>query len=73
MKSNLIARISQALAWPAVKSHEDTPKNTLGQNADSAAPDEKIPRDLASHTAVFANSGLSKPVWGLLRVQDVIR
>src|SRR5262249_52459849 len=51
----------------------DAPKNWLGQNNDNTVPDDNVRRKLPNHAALFGSSGLNMPVWGLLRVDDVIR
>ena len=73
MKTKLMAFVSKTLARAVGAMGRDMAKNGLGQYADNAAPDEKVPRDPPSRAALFADSGLCRPVWGFLRVEDVIR
>jgi|SRR6516165_6788661 hypothetical protein len=73
VKSKLMGLVSKTFAWGAGTLRRDVGKNALWQKADNVAPDEKVPRDLPNHGALFANGGLNRPLWGLLRVEDVIR
>jgi len=73
MKSKLIAFVSKTLA-PVVGTlgQDMAVENALRQNTRNAVPDDNVPRD-PSRVALFANGGLLRPVWGFLRVEDVIR
>jgi len=73
MKSQIGAFFARTLAWGSGAVGRDTAMNPRRQNTDEVAPDEKVPRDLPIQATLLANSGLNKPVWALLRVQDVIR
>jgi len=73
MKSKLVALVSKTVALAVGRLAQDVPEKALRPSADDAAPDEKVPRDSPTHAALFANSGLSKPIWGLLRAEDVVR
>jgi len=73
MKSKLVALVSGTLAravdklGPCVRA-----PNGSGQDPVHTAPDENVPKDRPGHAALFADY-LGKPVWALLRVEDVIR
>jgi hypothetical protein len=74
MKSKFIVFVTRTLARVVGALGPDVaPKNSFGPSADNTVPDDNVPRDPPSHVALFTNGGLNKPVWGLLRVEDVIR
>jgi hypothetical protein len=73
MKSTFAAFVSRTLARVAgTLRRYVAPKNRLEQNADNTVPDGAR-RSLPNHMALLTNSALNMPVWGLLRVDDVIR
>ena len=73
MKTKLVALVSETLARAVYKLAPSVPApNGSGEDPGHTAPDEKVPRDRPGHAALFADY-LGKPVWALLRVEDVIR
>jgi len=73
MKTKLVALVSGTLARAVDKLVPSFPAPIgSGQDPGHAAPDENLPRDRPGHAALLADY-LSKPVWALLRVEDVIR